>query len=82
MGGFSQVSKVDEPGAFTNWEVAEQGSHGNDIEQFGHILATLMGHCHGSSDYTKVNTFHQVNVKMNVLLHKPVLLFRPVIQKV
>ena len=54
LGGFSQVSKANEPGAYTNWTVEEHGSHGNDLEQFGQLLATLLGHCHGSSEYTQV----------------------------
>ena len=54
LGGFSQVSKANEPGAYTNRTVEEHGSHGNDLEQFGQLLATLLGHCHGSSEYTQV----------------------------
>ena len=45
---------MNEPGAYTNWAVAEQSNYGNDIEQFGQLLATLLGHCHGSSEYIKV----------------------------
>ena len=48
------MSKMNEPGAFTNWTVDEQGTCGNDIEQFGQLLATLLGHCNGSSEYTQV----------------------------
>ncbi|KAM7440722.1 hypothetical protein ABFA07_010120 [Porites harrisoni] len=55
LGGFSQVSKANEPGAYTNWTVEEHGSHGNDLEQFGQLLATLLGHCHGSSEYTQLH---------------------------
>ena len=54
LGGFSQVSKANEPGAYTNRTVEEHGSHDNDLEQFGQLLATLLGHCHGSSEYTQV----------------------------
>ena len=54
LGGFSQVSRANEPGAYTNWTVEKHGSHGNDLEQFGQLLATLLGHCHGSSEYTQV----------------------------
>ena len=54
LGGFSRVSKANEPGAYTNWSVEEHGSHGKDLEQFGQLLATLLGHCHGSSEYTQV----------------------------
>ena len=57
LGGFSQARKMNEPGTFTNWAVDEQGNNGGDIEQFGHLLATLLGHCHGSSEYTQVNSF-------------------------
>ena len=60
LGGFSQVSKANEPGAYTNWSVEEHGCHGKDLEQFGQLLATLLGHCHGSSEYTKVCT-HSYN---------------------
>jgi len=45
---------MNEPAAFTNWTVDEQGTCGNDIEQFGQLLATLLGHCNGSSEYTQV----------------------------
>ena len=55
MGGFSRASKMNEAGAFTNWAADEQSNYGNDIEQFGQLLATLLGHCHGSSEYIKVN---------------------------
>ena len=57
LGGFSQASKMNEPGAYMNRTVEEQGNIGNDIGQFGQLLATLLGHCHGSSEYTQVNTF-------------------------
>jgi len=46
---------VNEAGAYSNWAVDEQSNYGNDIEQFGHLLATLLGNCHGSSEYIKVN---------------------------
>ncbi|KAJ7371548.1 hypothetical protein OS493_024889 [Desmophyllum pertusum] len=55
LGGFSRASKMNEPGAYTNWAVAEQSNYGNDIEQFGQLLATLLGHCHGSSEYIKLH---------------------------
>lgn len=55
LGGFSLASKVNKAGAGTNWAVNEQSSYGNHIEQFGQLLATLLGHCHGSSEYIKVN---------------------------
>ena len=57
LGGFSQASKVDDHGAFTNWGADEQGNFSKDIEQFGQLLATLLGHCHGSSEYTQVRNF-------------------------
>ena len=53
LGGFSRASKVNEVGA-----VDEQSNYGNDIEQFGQLLATLLGNCHGSSEYIKVNECH------------------------
>lgn len=46
---------MNEAEAFTNWAVGEQSNCGNDIEQFGQLLATLLGHCHGSSEYIQVN---------------------------
>ena len=46
---------MNNPGAFTNCSTDEQSHCGNDIEQFGQLLATLLGHCHGSSEYIKVN---------------------------
>ncbi|KAJ7371534.1 hypothetical protein OS493_024874 [Desmophyllum pertusum] len=55
LGGFSRASKMNEAGAYTNWAVAEQSNYGNDIEQFGQLLATLLGHCHGSSEYTQLH---------------------------
>ena len=59
LGGFSQVSMLNEPGAFTNWAVDELATKGNDIKQFGQLLATLLGHCNGSGEYTRVNnTFY------------------------
>ena len=45
---------MNEAGSFTNWAADEQSNCGNDIEQFGQLLATLLGHCHGSSEYIKV----------------------------
>ena len=56
LGGFSRASKpgVNEAGAFTNWAADEESCYGNDIEQFGQLLATLLGHCHGSSEYVQV----------------------------
>ena len=56
MGGFSRASKKNDAGAFTNWAADEQGNCSNDIEQFGQLLATLLGHCHGSSEYIKVSS--------------------------
>lgn len=46
---------MNEAGAFTNWAADEQSNCGNDIEQFGQLLATLLGRCHGSSEYIQVN---------------------------
>ena len=47
---------MNDAGAFTNWTADEQSNCGNDIEQFGQLLATLLGHCHGSSEYIKVSS--------------------------
>ena len=55
MAGFSRASKVNEAGAYSNGAVDQQCNYGNDIEQFGQLLATLLGNCHGSSEYNKVN---------------------------
>lgn len=48
---------MNDAGAFTNWAADEQSNYSNDIEQFGQLLATLLGHCHGSSEYIKVVLF-------------------------
>jgi len=45
---------VNGAGAHSNWAVDEQTNYGSDIEQFGQLLATLLGNCHGSSEYIKV----------------------------
>ena len=45
---------ANKAGAFTNSAADEQSYHSHDIKQFGHLLATLLGHCHGSSEYVKV----------------------------
>ncbi|RMX61018.1 hypothetical protein pdam_00007570 [Pocillopora damicornis] len=55
LGGFSQASKADDAGAFTNSAADEQSCYSHDIKQFGHLLATLLGHCHGSSEYVKLH---------------------------
>ena len=47
---------MNDAGAFTNWTADEPSNCGNDIEQFGQLLATLLGHCHGSSEYIKVSS--------------------------
>ena len=57
MGGLSRASKENEPGSFANWGADEQSDHGKDIEQFGQLIATLLGHCHGSSEYIQVRFF-------------------------
>ena len=54
LGGFSQASMANDAGAFTNSAADEQSCYNRDIKQFGHLLATLLGHCHGSSEYVKV----------------------------
>ena len=62
LGGFSQASKADNAGAFTNSAADEQSCYSHDIKQFGHLLATLLGHCHGSSEYVKVIIMKSVAV--------------------
>ena len=54
LGGLSRVSKENEPASFTSSGADEHSDHGNDIEQFGQLIATLLGHCHGSSEYVEV----------------------------
>ena len=49
---------MNKDGAHSNGAVNEQCNYGNDIEQFGQLLATLLGNCHGSSEYNKVNKCH------------------------
>ena len=66
MGGFSQASKFNEAGAFTNLAADEQCNCGNDIKQFGQLLATLLGYCHGSSEYTKVNVVVRLYVSFKI----------------
>ena len=46
---------MDKAGAYSNWAVDEKSNYGNDTEQFGQLLATLLGNCHGSSECIKVN---------------------------
>lgn len=55
LGGLSRVSKNNEPSSFTNWGANKQIRHGNDIEQFGQLIATLLGHCHGSNEYVQLH---------------------------
>ena len=60
---------MDEAGALSNWAVDKQSNYGNDIQQFGQLLATLLGNCHGSSEYIKVNKCHCASERDNALLH-------------
>ena len=60
---------MDEAGAYNNWAVDKQSNYGNDIQQFGQLLATLLGNCHGSSEYIKVNKCHCASERDNALLH-------------
>ena len=60
---------MDEAGAYSNWAVDEQSNYGNDIELFGQLLATLLGNCHGSSEYIKVNFTVCASERDNALLH-------------
>ncbi|KAJ7380774.1 hypothetical protein OS493_007152 [Desmophyllum pertusum] len=55
LGGFSRASKMYDASAYINLVVEEQSNYGNDIEQFGQLLATLLGHCHDSSEYIKLH---------------------------
>ena len=55
LGGFSRASKLKEESAFTNEAIDKQSCFGSHVKQFGHLLATLLGHCHGSSEQVKVN---------------------------
>ena len=55
LGGFSRASKVNGESAFTNQAIDEQICFGSHVEQFGQLLITLLGHCHGSSKQFKVN---------------------------
>jgi len=48
---------VSEAGAYSNEAVDEQCNYGNDIVQFGQLLATLLGKCSSSSEYNKVINF-------------------------
>ena len=49
--------------AYCKGAVHEQSNYGNDIEQFGQLLATLLGNCHDSSDYDQVNKCHSLLFK-------------------
>ena len=49
---------MNKASAYSNGAVDEQCNYDNDIEQFGQLLATLLGNCHGSSGYNKVNKCH------------------------
>jgi len=62
---------MNEAGAFTNWAADEQSNFGNDIEQFGQLLATLLGHCHGSSEYIKVNIAVYIIFTIVLLVLRP-----------
>ncbi|XP_078349717.1 uncharacterized protein LOC144634555 [Oculina patagonica] len=55
LGGFSRACKWNDTGFIDNLVVDEQSNYGKDIEQFGQLLATLLGHCHGSSEYIKLH---------------------------
>lgn len=62
---------MNEAGAFTNWAADEQSNYGSDIEQFGQLLATLLGHCHGSSEYIKVNIAVCIIFTIVLLVSRP-----------
>ncbi|PFX15365.1 G-protein coupled receptor GRL101 [Stylophora pistillata] len=55
LGGFSRASTVNEESAFTNHAMDEQSCFGSHVEKFGKLLATLLGHCHGSSEQSKLH---------------------------
>ncbi|KAL9987510.1 hypothetical protein ACROYT_G001832, partial [Oculina patagonica] len=55
LGGFSRASKMNDSGAFKNVEVDGQSNCGNDIQQFGQLLATLLGYCYDSCEYIKLH---------------------------
>jgi len=55
--------------AFTNFAADEQSNYGTDIEQFGQLLATLLGNCYGSSEYNKVDKCHCSSERDNTLLY-------------
>jgi len=59
---------MNEADAFTNLAAQEQSNYGNDIVQFGQLLATLLGNCHGSSEYNKVNNCHCISETDDTLL--------------
>ncbi|XP_066021323.1 uncharacterized protein [Pocillopora verrucosa] len=52
---FSRASKVNGESAFTNQAIDEQICFGSHVEQFGQLLITLLGHCHGSSKQFKLH---------------------------
>lgn len=78
MGGFSQASKVNKTGVFTNLVVDGQSNYGNDVKQFGQLLANLLGHCHGSSEYTQVNIVVCINFNVLLILLRDELNFKAV----
>ena len=55
MGGFSRAYNWNRAGAFPNLAPDGQRNCGDDIKQFGQLLATILRHCYGSSEYNKVN---------------------------
>ena len=58
LGGFKKASsgvRNKEPGQ-TNLVCEQSVDNKSDLVQFGQLLAVLMGHCNGSSEYTEVST--------------------------
>ena len=55
--------------AYSNGTEDEQCNYGNDIEQFGQLLAILIGNCHGSSGYNKVNKCHCLQFREKMMHH-------------
>lgn len=75
LGGLSRASKENEPGSFANWGADEQSDHGKDIEQFGQLIATLLGHCHGSSEYIQVRFLIKGSIRSRWSVYEPTILF-------
>jgi len=60
---------VSEAGAYSNEAVDQQCNYGNDIVQFGQLLATLLGKCSSSSEYNKVHEIMNLCLEENAEKH-------------